>query len=147
MVSVDLMILSRFSLNETADFALAVQYSQVFIVLALALTVGLNIAFNLRRAASEALARSISGYALFVGAGLFLVSVPVGFYVEMTENARWTYFVLALGILPTTAYVALCAMVETSGGASWIFKLTAGAAVANAMLDLLFIRLGWDLPP
>lgn len=146
MVSVDLMILGRFSMSETADFALAVQYSQLFIVLALALTVGVNIAFNLRRAASESLARSISGYALFVGVGLFLISVPVGCYVDMTENARWSYFVLALGILPTTAYVALCAMVETSGGASWVFKLTAGAAVANAMLDFLFIRLGLGSP-
>lgn len=146
MVSLDLMILGRFSLSETADFALAVQFSQIYIVLALGLTVGVNIAFNLRKPHSKTIAGSIVGYALLAGVLLFLMSIPMAFFVEMSENARDSYYALAVGIAPTTIYIALCAMIEASGGAGGVFRLTVGAAVANAVLDLLLINVGLFSP-
>lgn len=146
MVSLDLMILNRFSLSETADFALAVQFSQIYIVLALGLTVGVNIAFNLRKPHSKTITGSIVGYALLAGILLFVMSIAMAFVVEMSENARDSYYALAVGIAPTTIYIALCAMIEASGGAGWVFRLTVGAAVANALLDLLLINVGLSSP-
>ncbi|MGE8636644.1 MAG: hypothetical protein ACN6P8_24090, partial [Achromobacter piechaudii] len=146
MVTLDLMILGRLALDETADFALAVQFSQIYVVLALGLTVGVNIAFNLRKSHSRTVARSVAGYAVFTGFLLFLMSLVMGFSVTMSKNAQLSYFVLALGIVPTTLYIALCAMIEASGGASWVFKLTIGAAIANAALDLALVHLGLCSP-
>lgn len=146
MVTLDLMILGRLALDETADFALAVQFSQIYVVLALGLTVGVNIAFNLRKSHSRTVARSVAGYAIFTGFLLFLMSLVMGFFVTMSKNAQLSYFVLTLGIVPTTLYIALCAMIEASGGASWVFKLTIGAAIANAALDLALVHLGLCSP-
>ncbi len=146
MVSLDLMILGRFSLAETADFALAVQFSQVYIVLGLGLTVGVNIAFNMKKSSSSSIAGSVVGYALLVGSLLFLMSMAMGVAMQVSVNARDSYYALAVGIIPVTIYIALCALIEASGGAGWVFRLTAGAAVVNVILDVFLINLGWSSP-
>lgn len=146
MMTVDLMILGRFSLNETADFALAAQYSQIYIVLAMGLTVGVNIVFNVGKRRSEPVSAAIVGYAVFAGVVLCGLSIVMSCWLDMSANSRLAYYVLAVGIAPTTVFIAVSAMVEASGGSRWVFNLTAAAALANVMLDYLFIHIGLGSP-
>lgn len=146
MMTVDLMILARYSLTETADFALAAQFSQVFIVLAMGLTIGVNIVFNARKDSSQIICGAIAGYALLVGVALLLLALAMAFWLDMSANARQAYLVLALGVAPTAVMLAISAMAEASGRAGWVFKLTAGAALINGALDYLFIHVGLVAP-
>lgn len=146
MMTVDLMILGRYSATETADFALAAQYSQMFNALSMGLTIGVNIVFNARRRSSKTIAGAIAGYALLVGAALLLLALAMAFWLGMSANARQAYVVLALAVAPGTVMIAVSAMIEASGRAGWIFKLTVGAALSNAVLDYLFIHAGFGTP-
>ncbi|GGY16454.1 hypothetical protein GCM10011289_19650 [Paludibacterium paludis] len=139
MASTDLMVLGRMAWRDASDFALASQWAQVFVVLAVTLNVGVVLVYRAGRVVDSRLAGRIAAYALAVGGALCLASLALPSMAGFSSSARAIYLVLAAGLVPMTLHIACCHLLEAEGFAPLVLCATAALACLNGVLDVVFV--------
>lgn len=145
----DIVILSKLSNSNNAlsDYIFSTQIIQVFVVICLALSVGIPIFYNQHQDKKNAISTCM-GYSLFLGVSVFSFSLLLLYFLsqneQLTTTQYLTYIYLAIGFLFLPAYIIFSHILDTLGKSNKVFNLTIVFAILNLLLNTALV-LGSDL--
>lgn len=140
----DIVILSKLSKsqNSLADYVFSTQIIQVFIVLCLALSVGIPIFYNQSKEKENSVSLCM-GYSFFLGFIIFSLGLILlyllNFINPLTLTQQLTYIYLSFGILFLPAYIIFSHILDTMGKSNKVFNITIIFAISNLILNLIFV--------
>lgn len=149
MPFVDIIILSKLSnsTNALSDYIFSTQIIQVFVVICLALSVGIPIFYNQHQNKKNAISTCM-GYSLFLGVSVFSFSLLLLYFLsqneQLTTTQYLTYIYLSIGFLFLPAYIIFSHILDTLGKSNKVFNLTIVFAILNLLLNIVLV-LGSDL--
>ena len=139
MPMIDMMMLGRGSNENIANFTVANQMIQIFVILIISLSVGINILISKKQTRTQDVYSTI-GYSSLIGLLLTVSALIIG-YISLRENsAKDVYDILAIGLLPLAIFVAFSAILESKGFSKTVLIMTIFMSMANTLLNYLFIN-------
>lgn len=115
LAMVDMVMLGHTNIMAVEDYTLASQVIQVFVILAVVLSIGINIVIGQNKDTARQTAQEILGYSVCLGGVLLLISLIVGQFFDASNNATQSYFLLSVSIFPLAIYVGICNILEAQG--------------------------------
>lgn len=139
LAMVDMIMLGHTNMLAVQDYTLASQVAQVFVILAVVLSIGINIVIGQNKEAPRQTAQEILGYSICLGVVLLVISLLVGQFFDATIHATQSYFILSISIFPLAIYVGLCNILEAQGLEKKVLAVTIASAIANIAFNYIAI--------
>ncbi|WP_330924387.1 MATE family efflux transporter [Candidatus Sororendozoicomonas aggregata] len=139
MPMIDMMMLGRSTAEDVANFTVANQIIQVFVILIISLSVGINILVPKKNTKSSDI-NNIIGYSIVVGFIITLVSIVSGFLFLKGSSSGDVYYILVLGLFPLSVFVGISAIMESKGFTRNVLIITAIMSFSNATLNYILIN-------
>ena len=139
LAMVDMVMLGHTNIMAVEDYTLASQVIQVFVILAVVLSIGINIVIGQNKDTARQTAQEILGYSVCLGGVLLLISLIVGQFFDASNNATQSYFLLSVSIFPLAIYVGICNILEAQGLEKKVLGVTIASAIANAFFNYVAI--------
>ncbi|EJL6932140.1 hypothetical protein NMT09_003583, partial [Vibrio cholerae] len=115
LAMIDMIMLGHGNLSSVQDYTLASQISQVFVILSVMLSIGVNILLGKSQDSKRAVSQEIFGYSILVGVILLFISLFFGLFIDISSSAMKCYYILSASILPLAIYIGLSNILESIG--------------------------------
>ncbi|EGR2838355.1 hypothetical protein [Vibrio cholerae] len=134
LAMIDMIMLGHGNLSSVQDYTLASQISQVFVILSVMLSIGVNILLGKSQDSKRAVSQEIFGYSILVGVILLFISLFFGLFIDISSSAMKCYYILSASILPLAIYIGLSNILESIG----LEKKVLGITTFSALINILF---------
>ncbi len=141
LATVDMVMLGHTSLSEVQEYTVASQTAQVLVILAVVLSIGVNIIVGKNKHCIKRVGQEVIGYSLLVGLVLSMFGICLGLFIDSFIGFNQSYDILCLSILPLTVYIGLANILESSGLERAVLSITIASSVFNALFNLIAISL------
>ena len=141
LAMVDMVMLGHTSLSEVQEYTVASQTAQVLVILAVVLSIGVNIIVGKNKHCIKRVGQEVIGYSLLVGVVLSMFGICLGLFVDSFIGFNQSYDILCVSILPLTVYIGLANILESSGLERTVLSITIASSVFNALFNLIAIFL------
>ncbi|ENM5855601.1 hypothetical protein NTE09_003633 [Vibrio mimicus] len=139
LAMVDMVMLGHTNMMAVEDYTLASQVIQVFVILAVVLSIGINIVIGQSKDTARQTAQEILGYSVCLGGVLLFISLIVGQCFDASNHATQSYFLLSISIFPLAIYVGVCNILEAQGLEKKVLGVTIASAIANVVFNYVAI--------
>ncbi|EPP22584.1 MATE family efflux transporter [Vibrio fluvialis] len=139
LAMVDMVMLGHTNMMAVEDYTLASQVIQVFVILAVVLSIGINIVIGQNKDTARQTAQEILGYSVCLGGVLLFISLIVGQFFDASNHATQSYFLLSASIFPLAIYIGVCNILETQGLEKKVLGVTIASAIANVVFNYIAI--------
>lgn len=143
LAMVDMIMLGHTNMAAVQDYTLASQVAQVFVILAVVLSIGINIVIGQNKEAPRQTAQEILGYSICLGVVLLVISLLVGQFFDASNHATQSYFILSISIFPLAIYVGLCNILEAQGVEKKVLAVSISTLAIRVLTLLPVIYLGF----
>ncbi|OOS22924.1 MATE family efflux transporter [Moraxella pluranimalium] len=143
MPMIDLVMLAHWStVDALSDYSFITHLVQIFVVMTLALSIGVPIFFNQSENQKSAIRRCLA-YALVMSV-LIVPLITVFFYAldwvnHFNQIQTYTYFSLVAGIVTLPTYVVISHVLDAMGQSKKMIYLTAILSIVNLLINYYYI--------
>ena len=137
LAMVDMVMLGHTDIMAVEEYTLASQVIQVFVILAVVLSIGINIVLGQNKDTDCQTAQEILLFCL-LGGVLSLISLIASVF-EPSNHTTQSYFLLSVSIFPLAIYVGICNILEAQGLEKKVLGVTIVSALANALFNYVAI--------
>lgn len=135
----DMIMLGHQSNYAVHAYTVASQIIQIFVILSVALSIGINIVIGRSRKDRGEKIRNTVQYSCFLSCILFASSLLGTFLVLADRSATASYLILSISILPLCLYVGFSSILETVGLEKKVLYVTLLASALNITLNYWLI--------
>ncbi|WP_047685004.1 MULTISPECIES: MATE family efflux transporter [Xenorhabdus] len=137
----DMIMLGHQGNEYVKNFSVAAQLNQIFVILSIMLSIGINIVIG--KANHKKRQRYIQGvirYSIYLSIYLFIIGLITSFILHDNSQALKTYLILNVSILPLCISIGFSNILETIKLEKKVFLITLYSAIANFILNYIFIK-------
>ncbi|OTA21661.1 hypothetical protein Xbed_00411 [Xenorhabdus beddingii] len=138
----DMIMLGHQGNEYVKNFSVAAQLNQVFVILSIMLSIGINIVMGKSKYQErEKYIQGILRYSIYLAICLFIISLITAPIVHHNIEILKTYLILSISIFPLCISICFSNILETIKLEKKVLLITLYSAVANLLLNYIFIKL------
>ncbi|MBI6549731.1 hypothetical protein [Xenorhabdus lircayensis] len=109
----DMIMLGHQGNEYVKNFSVAVQLSQIFVILAVMLSIGINIVIGKSDRDRDKYIQGIFRYSIYLSFCLFITSLIMSIFIYNNNVAFLSYLILSISIFPLCIYISFANILES----------------------------------
>ncbi|MDC9580267.1 MATE family efflux transporter [Xenorhabdus sp. PR6a] len=137
----DMVMLGHQGNEYVKNFSVAAQLSQIFIILSIMLSIGINIIIGrTNHQEREKYIQGILRYSIYLAISLFIISLLIAPILHHDIEALKTYLILSISIFPLCISICFSNILETIKLEKKVLVITLYSSIGNLFLNYVFIQ-------